>query len=242
MKKITLTLLSIILVSSMLIYSCKKEEAPLAEPMNPSFIEEFDTLANVLEKGWAITNNSQPIGSSSWNQGALTRLDIGKVAIDYPFFASSSTYSGKDFLLASYNSGDVQSTISCWLISKPVLMKNGDIIEFFTRSAPIANWNTTNKADRLQVFLNPLNNTADVGNTALSTGSFTMRMLDINPTYQTSGVNMYPKNWTKYSVTVSGLAAPVSRRFAFRYFVENGGEDGARSYAVGIDRVEFISK
>lgn len=250
MKKIIIQSLIFLFTISLLITACKKEEGPMAMPENPSFIEEFDTIANMLEKGWAISNNSQPIGTSSWNPGVLTRIDPGtggktvvppSLVTGYPFYASSATYSGKDFLLASFNSGDKNATISCWLISKPTLMKNGDVLEFFTRSAG-TDWNTSNKADRLQVMLNTLNNSANVGNTATSVGSFTTKLLDINETYQKTGANAYPKAWTKYTCVVSGLAAPVYRRFGFRYFVENGGEDGSNSYAIGIDRVQFTSK
>jgi len=118
-------------------------------------------------------------------------------------------------------------------------MKNGDSIIFYSRTAPGSTF-----ADRLQVWLNPSNNSVTVGNTAISTGDFTNKMLDINPTYATgTAPGAYPEDWTKYSIVLSGLPnAPVKRRFAFRYFVEDGGPTGSRSYGVGIDNVSFRSK
>src|SRR3954468_10916396 len=77
--------------------ACNKDSAPPAAPVNYSWVEEFDTLANALAKGWAVSNNSSPIGVSSWEQGKLVAADPVKKAIvnSYPFVAYSATYSGK---------------------------------------------------------------------------------------------------------------------------------------------------
>ena len=45
----------------------------------------------------------------------------------------------------------------------------------------------------------------NVGTTATSVGDFTTLLLDINPTYTTTG---YPNVWTNFVVTISGLAGP----------------------------------
>jgi hypothetical protein len=76
----------------------------------------------------------------------------------------------------------------------------------------------------------------NVGSTATSVGDFTTLLLDINPTYTTSG---YPNAWTQFLVTISGLGGPTSGRLGFRYFDENGGPSGARSDYIGIDTVQF---
>ena len=76
----------------------------------------------------------------------------------------------------------------------------------------------------------------DVGATATDVGDFTTLLLDINPTYTTSG---YPNGWTNFLVTLSGLGGPVTGRLAFRYFVEGGGPSGANSDVIGIDTVAY---
>jgi hypothetical protein len=44
-------------------------------------------------------------------------------------------------------------------------------------------------------------------------------------------------------MTLAGLPPTVQqRRFAFRYYVEDGGAAGSRAFCVGIDNVSFISK
>lgn len=62
-------------------------------------------------------------------------------------------------------------------------------------------------------------------------------MLDINPTLTTTG---YPNVWTQFTVTVSGVASATTGRLAFRYFVDNGGPNGANSDYIGIDTVGFF--
>jgi hypothetical protein len=220
--------------------ACTKDAAPPPPTPNYSWNEGFDTLANAVAKGWVVSNNSHPIGISSWTQGTLVVADATKKTIvnQYPFLAQSSNWSGKDFTMASYNSATDNATISCWLISPETMMKNGDKINFYTRTVP----KVVDSAffDRLQVWLNPSNSSAEVGSTATSTGDFTVKLLDINETYTKDG---YPREWAQYEITVAGLSnTKVKRRFAFRYFVENGGPGGTRSYGIGVDNVSFVSQ
>jgi hypothetical protein len=67
-------------------------------------------------------------------------------------------------------------------------------------------------------------------------GDFSTLLLSINPALVQ---NIYPTSWTLYTVTVSGLSAPVSGRFAFRYFVTDGGNSGTNSDFIGIDQVRY---
>ena len=76
----------------------------------------------------------------------------------------------------------------------------------------------------------------DVGTTATSVGDFTTLLLDINPTYTT---HWLPECLDTVHVTVSGLGSPTTGRLAFRYFVENGGPNGANSDYIGIDTCEL---
>ena len=204
--------------------SCEKENYKASETPTPgaSFVEEFDLVQDAIKKGWIMTNNSSPIGAATWFQGVTA-----------VFSAPFSTLDGTSYIAANFNStAQLGGTISNWLISPSIKVKGGDVIEFWTR-------NPSNvRADRLQVRLNAFNDTYDVGNTATTFGNFSIIMLDINADYGIS----YPSEWTKYTVTIPGIAAPGKRRFAFRYFVENAGLAGLRSNFIGIDRVEFISK
>ena len=236
-----LTIFSFVIVTA-----CKKDAAPANAAPNYSWNEEFDTLANSFAKGWAAINNSRPIGLSTWNQASIEALDAkGKAFVpSYPFSAQSAVYSGKDFIMINQNAVDQQGTISAWLMSPPTNMKNGDVIEFYTRTIPTDfNGAGTDVAERLQVRLAPTKNSVDAGNTATSVGDYTTLLLDINPAYDINGANAFPREWKKYSITIAGLPPTIQeRRFAFRYFVEDGGSAGSRAFCAGIDNVTITSK
>lgn len=213
-----------ILSLSLFLFSCEKDGYKIPEPPkpNPSFVEEFDLLQDAIKKGWVMTNNSSPIGATTWFQG-----------VPAVFSASSSNLDGSSYIAANFNNtAQLGGTISNWLISPSVEIKGGDVIEFWTRNP------STVRPDRLQIRLNALDDSYDVGSGAAAFGNFSITMLDINADYG----GTYPSEWTKYTVTIPGVAAPGKRRFAFRYFVENAGLAGVRSNFIGIDRVEFISK
>src|SRR5437868_1997478 len=90
--------------------------------------------------------------------------------------------------------------------------------------------------DRLQVRMSTNGASSNVGTTATDVGDFTTLLLDINPTYTTTG---YPNVWTQFTVTVTGVPAATLGRLAFRYFVENGGPTGANSDYIGIDTFQY---
>ncbi|MBK9532658.1 MAG: choice-of-anchor J domain-containing protein [Chitinophagaceae bacterium] len=175
------------------------------------FNEGFTT---VVPAGWAFQNNSQPVGVTNWFQGNTAVFPANS--------APANSYAG-----ANFNNTTGANTISNWLFAPSVLLKNGDIFTFFTRRV------VSTFPDRLQVRMNSTNTGTNVGATSTSVGDFTTLLLDINPTYTTTG---YPTAWTQFSVTMSGLpAGGVNGRLAFRYFVENGGPGGANSDYIGID-------
>ena len=99
-------------------------------------------------------------------------------------------------------------------------------ITFWTRTVDVPVY-----PDRLQVRMSTNGASANVGTTAAAVGDFTTLLLDINPTYSITG---YPNGWTQYTVLATGITVPVRGRFAFRYFVENGGPGGANSDFIGI--------
>ena len=76
----------------------------------------------------------------------------------------------------------------------------------------------------------------NVGATNTSVGDFTTLLLEVNPNLDVGG---YPVVWTQFTITVSGLGAPTSGRFAFRYFVTEGGPDGSNSDYIGVDNVVY---
>src|SRR5262249_12598695 len=76
----------------------------------------------------------------------------------------------------------------------------------------------------------------DVGTTDMSVGDFTTLLLSINPNLDPGG---YPTDWTQYSVVLSGLPGLTTGRFAFRYFVTDGGIGGNNSNSIGVDLVQL---
>ncbi len=181
--------------------------------------ENFDAAAT-LPTGWSIQNLSSPIGTNTngWN------------------IISNSTvipaYSGTNRISADFESGSGIATISDWLFTPVLNLTNGAVLRFFTRTAIF----TPEYPDRLQVRLSQAGTSTNAGTSATSVGDFTTLLVEVNPTLATG---VYPQAWTQYTATISGLAAPVTGRIAFRYFVTNGGPDGANSNNIGLDDVSY---
>lgn len=228
------------ILTILIMYSCKKHSNPVKIPPVPdqSFVEEFDTSTAAVARGWQFINTSDPKGSGVWQNG-------GSIP---PFFnAYSNKGNNAGFIGADYQSTSAQKgTISNWLISPSIIMQNGDRIIFYTRAWQLFDGvsDTTDFGNSLQLKMNPSNDSIDVGN-GLSTGSYSKMLLDINPDLIYSSVLhpdvfAYPSQWTRFDVTVTGLTAPLKSRFAFRYFVTNGGSNGNAS-GIGIDSVAYKS-
>jgi len=184
--------------------------------------EGFDVVVP-LPTGWASKQNSNPQGPTGWYQGDAAN-----------FFPAHSGASDS-YIAADYANTDPTGigTISNWLMSPVLNIKNGDIITFYSRIP-----SGTEYADRLEVRVSANGNSINVGTTETSVGDFTNLLFTINPTL-TTGV--YPKVWTQFTATVSGLAAPTTGRFAFRYFVENAGGNAPNGDYIGIDDVKYVS-
>ena len=215
-----------------LINGCEKDELPQPPAVSKSFTESFDTVANLYQKGWAFINNSRPLGAATWQQGIFTSGKFGPEG----FPAYSYRASGDEYIFAGYASGNDIATLSSWMITPAIEMKNGDEFSFYTRTYAGSTF-----PDRLQVRANLTDNTTDVGNDAGSVGKFTTLLADINPNLQ-SGPLAYPQDWKKYTITLAGLPAPLKRRIAFRYYVTGGGPNGSFSNGIGIDEFSFVSK
>jgi hypothetical protein len=64
-------------------------------------------------------------------------------------------------------------------------------------------------------------------------GSFATLCTSVNPNLLLGFV--YSKVWTQYTYTVTGLTGASDVKFAFRYFVTDGGSAGSNSDIIGID-------
>ena len=233
----------LIIFSTVLITSCGEDKvtAKSTQPASLSYHEEFDSMQRVIDMGWKGVNLSDPIGSQSWQQGSFVADNVK----GGPFFSSISAHSYKasanELAFVPYTAGAGLSFINCWLITPELSMKNGDKISFWTTTADPVGF-----PDRMQVWLNPTNNSTNVGRSAGDTGDFTVKLLDLNPNLSTSPYpDGYPTTWTKFEIVISNLpngTIPQKHRVGFRYYVKDGGPDGAVSNEIGIDDFDFISQ
>lgn len=244
MRKSTFTFLTVFAFASLIfLQSCKDDSYLLDKPAvaDQSFSEEFDTASSAISRGWIFKNTSDPIGSGVWTQG-------GGLPVWFPAFSTNGSYVG--FIGADYTSTSAAAgIISNWLISPVVVLQNGDKIVFYTRGLLYdagTGGDSTDYANRLQVRVNTRNEGLNVGD-GFDPGDFTEAFLDININYEFYHTDpllysptAYPAKWTRFEATVTGLNEPKKGRFAFRYFVEGGGNNGLGS-GVGVDKVSFVS-
>lgn len=199
--------------------------------------EDFTDPFNVTANNWVIVDNSTPTSGQSWTQGNQT----GGNGTMPAYNGNADDYFGADFTAIN---GANPGTISAFLITPTLTIYNGAVLQFATR--------TLNQVapsifpDRLQVLMSQAGSSViPVG--ATSVGTYTDMLLDINPNLNTNNasavnngsVNGYPFAWTVYNLPITGVTGTVTGRFAFRYFVTNGGIGGANSRLVGVDAVRF---
>ncbi len=135
--------------------------------------QAFDDITSLVPAGWFMQNNSQPgPGTTGWFQG---NSDV------FPAQSGAAT----SYIGTNFNNGTGTSTLSNWLLTPPVTLQNGTVLTFWTRTVP-----TPAFPDRLQVRMSTNGASVNVGTTATDVGDFTTVLLDINPTYTTSG---YPE-------------------------------------------------
>ena len=235
----------------------KKDTTPAApENINPSFLEEFDTVGVLAKKGWIFKNNSNPLGQTGWRQGryeAANQVKFSTVGPYLGFPAYSAHNTPNDFISCDVSCladlDGLGGNISSWLISPALPMSNGDKITFYSRATDDALY-YDHATDRMQVRANFTDDATNIGNTPLSVGSFTDLLLDINADRVYNYQGGYPSKWTKYAITISGIPGngKISNgRFAFRYFNEDSGLQGGSGASgiyynptvVGIDQLSF---
>ena len=145
-------------------------------------------------------NNSTPVGSLSWFQGTST------TATPTPGPFNSFNGAANSYIAVNFNSTGSTGTISNWLMTPNRTLRNGDVFTFYTRK-PTIGGGQTDYPDRLEVRMSTNGASTNVGAGATAVGDFTTVLLSINPTLV---ANVYPQVWTKFTITISGLAAPTS--------------------------------
>lgn len=177
--------------------------------------ENFDTFPAT----WNKTNQSQPVGTSNWQQGNVSAFGGG-------FNGGATSY-----VSVNYNSvaAGMSGTISNWLISPVVSLTNGDVIKFYTRAGA----NFSSIPDRLELRLSTDGSASITPSTgSADLGSFTTLATTVNPLL---APNVYPVVWTEVTYTVVGLPDATACKLAFRYFVTNGGPTGTNGNAIWLD-------
>lgn len=185
--------------------------------------EGFENVPALFSAGgWVQINRSNPLGPATYLQGgtSLSPAQSGPVnSFAVVNFASTGSPDGSSGV----------GTISNWAITPTLVYDNGDTIEFWTRSGGLF-------PDRLELRFSSNGASTNVGATESTVGDFSTLLLSINPNLAQGG---YPAAWTKFTATIAGLQAPTSGRVAFRYFVTDGGPDGANSNIIGIDTLSI---
>ncbi|MCH7545520.1 MAG: choice-of-anchor J domain-containing protein [Planctomycetes bacterium] len=209
-------------ISSLTSLDCNSDSIPDECQLGTDLmIENFDDISLLPGLGWDVVSNSSPLGPFTWFGGI-------------PLWFSAFRGSAETYVASSYQAiADSSSgTISEWLMIPPLTLKDGLEFSFYTRTL----WGNT-FPDRIQVRMSLNGSSINVGSTPTSVGDFTTLLLDINPTLTTNG---YPFTWQKYTVVLSGIGTPTTGRMAFRYFVINGGPNGANSNFIGVDNVRIV--
>lgn len=221
-----------------------KNETPTPPPTPPSasWSENFTDFNGLGSRGWVIINNTDKPGPEAWRRGRFESTNKATFGFDYVvgFPAHSADRSAHDFISVDMYAGAQVANMSVWLITPVTKIKNGDQLEFWTRSRVDDGTFTFFKDgnDRLQVRANFNNTSTNVGSEWTTVGDFNTLALDINPNLAVLG---YPQTWTKFTYTVSGVTGTINGRFAFRYYIPGGGPDGNNAGLIGVDDVVFTS-
>ena len=217
MKLHTIKLTGTLLMGLMLLSSCSKDDKTSKQNI---LSENFDDVAVMKSNGWKLgtfaENESDFISVGAWGQG-------------YTDAFTSHKGPANSFVSVDFSSAAGNGTISNWMYTPVVNIKNGDVISFYSRTYdnPAAN------PDRLEVRIGQgVNPTAPDGSSDV--GGYTILAVSINPDLTSTG---YPNTWTKYTYTVTGIATETPCKVAFRYYVTNGGTGAAAENAdiIGVD-------
>lgn len=180
------------------------------------------TTADMTTAGWTQVNRSSPTGASTF---------LVPTAANTAFVGGGYTGGSTSFVLVNYNSTTGAGTISNWLFTPVITVQNGDVVSFYTRKG--GDGTTTIYPDNLQFRMSTNGAfTADPATGATSLGDYTNLLVEVNPGLTETD---YPFTWTQYTYTITGLSGPTDVKFAFRYYVTDGGPSGNNSDIIGID-------
>jgi len=176
--------------------------------------ENFNSVGSLPGSGWAIVNDSAPVGSTNWFQGNTGVFDAQSGPAD-------------SYVAANFNAAAFGGNISDWLITPEISLASNLALTFFTRTEPFAF-----PGDTLEVRLSTNGASTDVGATDSSVGDFTTLLLTIG-----TGTD-YPTDWTGYTININGLGLGAEGRIAFRYVVTDTSANG--DY-IGLDTVNVVT-
>jgi hypothetical protein len=195
-------------------------------PVTTSYTEEFDDFSVMQTKGWYMVEYSQvdTLGTTIWSPGSYgpSKTDTswyGFLSFSYQNSVIEYAYS---YAPAVYS----RLSVSSWLISPILVVKNGDSISFYTRGDTTGIY-----TNRMQVLMDTLGS-VNVGHDLTSVGGYTSMLFDINPTQTAGG---YPTTWKKYEYIFSGLTGSKHIRIGFRHYVIHP----TNARGVGIDLFKF---
>lgn len=190
-----------------------------------SFYEGFE--ASTLPTGWDTLNLSGP------TPGAMFSWFPSNILTSIGFASAPPAIEGTEYFCSDFDAVGNTDTISSWLFTPVALLKNGDKFMYYSQTLAV----TVQWPDRMEVRLSTAGAGINAGTSPHSVGTFTTLLGVINPSLTLGG---YPTAFTKYVYTLSGLpAGGITGRFAFRYYVPDGGPNGNNSYAIGIDSVYY---
>ncbi|MCF6287769.1 MAG: hypothetical protein L3J53_00845 [Proteobacteria bacterium] len=191
----------------------------------PPTIEGFNEVESL--SGWKISNQSSPLGDSSWFQGEGSADTL--VARAGP----------SNSLIAANHRNTSSSKGNPGIICNYLIMPDLGSLEsvsFYSRSRKAGN-NFDVFPDRLYMLHSPTGE-INPGNCTDGFGDFTETLLVINPDLSSEDNvdGSYPlTSWQQYSSDIKSTG-----RVAFVYFVEDAGFYGENSNYIGIDSVEWV--
>ena len=199
-----------------------------------AFTEGFNDLFDA-----SATSTLTPLNGRGWTDVNLSKGTVTFAATNglgnTGWFGNGTAFgphAGAGYVAANYENVAGTGTISNWLISPVATLHNGDTFSYWTRTSSGVH------PDRLEVRLSTNASSTNVGTTETSVGDFTTVLETVNPTLLTGAAN-YSTSWTLHTVTLTGIGASVSGRFAFRYFVTTAGLGAANGEYIGIDDVTY---
>ncbi len=228
---ISFCLLSVAIFVAGSIHGCNKEyvgPGPTpGTPITASYTEEFENYYDLTTKGWMIGEYSQydTTGITEWLQGDYGAPGKGDTTW-YGFSAFSYQYSPTEYVYSHEPAMDSNLSISSWMLSPVLVIKNGDSISFYTRGDTTGIY-----TNRMQVLMDTLGSTY-IGHDLTSVGDYTSMLFDINPTQAPGG---YPTTWKKYEYIFSGLTGTKNIRIGFRHYAIHP----TNARGIGIDQFKF---